>query len=305
MEEDCKALTKEDCKALTAFTVGPLGFYECERMPFGLMNAPATFQCLMQSCLGNLHLQYCIIYLDDIIVFSKTPEENLVRLQAIFEKLKRAELKLKPSKYEFFRQELTYLGHVVSKNGIQTDSKKVEAIQKWPIQPMSLKCIASLGLPISTRDSSRNMHKPLYKLISGENAARKQNLIKWDLECQEAFDKLRELCTITPILAYANFGKPLKLHTDASVSGLGAVQYQVQDGVEKVISYASQSLSKSKSKYPIHKLEFLCLKWAVTDQFHEYLYGNTLNSAYNEKKYVEILLCYRQLFVKGNVIIEE
>ena len=71
---------EEDCKALTTFTVGPLGFYECERMPFGLTNAPATFQHLMQSCLGNLHLQYCIKYLDDIFVFSKTPEEHLVRL---------------------------------------------------------------------------------------------------------------------------------------------------------------------------------------------------------------------------------
>ena len=92
-------------------------------MPFGLTNAPATFQWLMQSCLGNLHLQYCIIYLDDIIVFSKTQEEHLVQLKAVFEKLKKVELKCKPSKCEFFRQELTYLGHVVSKNGIQTDSK--------------------------------------------------------------------------------------------------------------------------------------------------------------------------------------
>ena len=88
---------EEDGTALTAFTVGPLGFYECEQMPFRLTNAPATFQWLMQSCLGNLHLQYYIIYLDDIIVFSKTPEEHLTRLQAVFEKLKRAKLKLKPS----------------------------------------------------------------------------------------------------------------------------------------------------------------------------------------------------------------
>ena len=119
--------------------------------------------------------------------------------------------------------------------------------------------------------------KPLYKLISGENVARKQNLIKWDLECQEAFDKLKVLCTTTPILAYTDFGKPFKLHTDASVLGLGAVLYQVQDGVEKVISYASQSLTKSEAKYPVHKLEFLCLKWAITDHFHEYLYGNTFD----------------------------
>ena len=102
------------------------GFYECKRMPFRLTNIPATFQCLMLSCLGNLCLQYCIIYLDDIIVFSKTPEEHLDRLRAVFEQLKKAELKLKPLKYEFLKQELTYLGHVVSKNG----SKKVEAIKK-------------------------------------------------------------------------------------------------------------------------------------------------------------------------------
>ena len=87
----------------------------------------------MQSCLGNLHPQYCIIYLDDSIVFSKTSEEHLARLWAIFEKLKKAELKFKPLKCEFFKQELTYLGHVVSKNGIQTDSKKVEVICKWPV----------------------------------------------------------------------------------------------------------------------------------------------------------------------------
>ena len=84
-------------------------------MPFGLTNAPATFQQLMQSCLGNLHLCYCIIYLDDAIVFSKTLEEHVFRLKAAFEKLKQVGLKLKLSKCEFFRQELTYLGHVVSK----------------------------------------------------------------------------------------------------------------------------------------------------------------------------------------------
>ena len=104
------------------------------------------------------------------------------------------------------------------------------------------------------------MAKPLHKLISGENAARKQKSIKWDPECQEAFDKLRELHNTTPILVYADFGKQFKLHTDVSILGLGAVLYQEQDGVKKVICYASWSLSKSKSKYPIHKLEFLCLK---------------------------------------------
>ena len=115
---------EKDSKAFTAFTVGPLSYYECEHMPFGLTNAPATFHWLMQSCLGNLHLCYCIIYLDDVTVFSKTLEKHLLRLRVVCEKLNQAGLKLKPSKHELFRQELIYLGHVVFKNGIQTDPKK-------------------------------------------------------------------------------------------------------------------------------------------------------------------------------------
>ena len=86
-----------------------------------------------------------------------------------------------------------------------------------------------------------------------------------------------ELFTSTPVLAYVDFKKPVRLHTDASIFSLGAILYQEQDGVEKVISYASQSLLKSESKYTIHKLEFFCLKWAITDQFHEYLYGHTFD----------------------------
>ena len=93
-------------------------------MPFGLTNAPATFQRLMESCLGEFHLSWCIIYLDDIIVFSQTPEEHLVRLQAVFDKLKAADLKLKPSKCELFRKQINYLGHVVGHKGVTTDPKK-------------------------------------------------------------------------------------------------------------------------------------------------------------------------------------
>ena len=101
---------EEEVKPLTAFTMGPLGFWECERMSFGLTNAPITFQRLMESCLGELNLSWYIIYLDDIIVFSQTPEEHLVRLQAVFDKLKAAGLKLKPSKCELFKKQINYLG---------------------------------------------------------------------------------------------------------------------------------------------------------------------------------------------------
>ena len=132
----------EDSIPLTTFTVGPLGFYECVRMPFGLINAPATFQRLMESCLGDLHLKYSIIYLDDIIIFSKTPGEHLKRLRSVFKKLDETGLRLKPSKCEFFRPQLEYLGHVVSKEGIETNPKKIAAIVNWP-RPMTVTQVQS------------------------------------------------------------------------------------------------------------------------------------------------------------------
>ena len=96
----------------------------------------------------------------------------------------------------------------------------------------------------------------------------------WNDECEKTFRKLKEICTSTPILAYADFLKPLKLHTDACTLGIQAILYQNQDGVDCVIQYASRSLSETEHKYPAHKLEFLVLKWAIMEQFHEYLYSN-------------------------------
>ena len=101
-------------------------------MPFGLTNAPSTFHRLMESCLGELHLHWCIIiYLDDIIVFNKTPEEHLHRFKAVFNKLEAAGLKLKSSKCELLKQQINYLGHVVSKEGVSTDPEKIKAVTDW------------------------------------------------------------------------------------------------------------------------------------------------------------------------------
>ena len=123
----------EESKPLTAFTAGPLGFYECKRMPFGLINAPATFQRLMESCLWDLNPHWCIIYLDDIVIFSKDLASHLERLEAVFQKLEKAGLKLKPSKYELFWWQFAYLGHMNSAKGVATDKGKINAIKNWPI----------------------------------------------------------------------------------------------------------------------------------------------------------------------------
>ena len=101
-------------------------------MPFGASNAPATFQRLTENCLGELYLSWCVTYLDDIIIFGKSPEEHLKRLAAVLEKLRQAKLNLKPSKCNFFKTEISYLGHIVSKERIATDPSKVEAVRNWP-----------------------------------------------------------------------------------------------------------------------------------------------------------------------------
>ena len=119
---------KEEDKYKTAFTVGNMGFFECNRMAFGLTNAPATFQRLMERCLGELNLKECLIFLDDILIFSTTFEEHLERINAVFTRLQQSGLKLKPSKCEFFKTNVKYLGHVVSQTGIETDPDKLAAL---------------------------------------------------------------------------------------------------------------------------------------------------------------------------------
>ena len=269
----------EDSIPLTAFTVGPLGFYECVRMLFGLTNALATFQRLMEMCLDDLHLNWCIIYLDDVIIFSKTPEEHVKRLAAVFEKISKAGLKLKPSKCDFFKTQISYLGHIVSKDAIETDPKKIKDIQKWPV-PQTVHDVRSfLGFTNYYRKfiyKYAQKARPLNTLISGENAKKKYKRVDWTEEHQQSFQTLKSACTDTPILAYADYTKPFRLNTDASTMGLGAILYQQQsDGSFGVISYASRSLSKTEQNYDAHKLEFLALKWSVTERFHEYLYGGT------------------------------
>ena len=121
----------EECKPYTAFTCGPLGFYECETMTFGTTNAPATFQRLMDNCLGELNMNWCVVYLDDIIIYSTDAASHLERLEVAFQKLAKAGLKLKPSKCEFFKKRIQYLGHIFSEEGVSTDPQKVEAVLNW------------------------------------------------------------------------------------------------------------------------------------------------------------------------------
>ena len=219
----------KESKPLTGFTVGPLGFYKCKRMPFGLTNAPATFQKLMETCLGDLNLHCCIIYLDDKVIFSKDLTSQLERLEAVFQKLEKAGLKLKPSKCELFQQQLAYLGHIISAQEVATDEGKIEAIKNWPTLTNVMEVQSFLGFMGYYHrfiPKFAQVAWPLNELTSGENLGKKKAAIKWDSRCQQAFDDLKKLCTTAPIPAYADFTKSFKLHTDTCGTGLVAVLYQ-------------------------------------------------------------------------------
>ena len=265
----------EESKQYTAFTLGSMGLYECESMLFGLCNTPSTFQRLMQNCLGELNLTYCLIYLDDVIVFSETPEEHLWRMRVAFDRLREHSLKLKPSKCDVFKSEINYLAHHVSQKGVLPSKKNLESIAQCPPPDTYTKVKSFVGLVGHYRHFIKGFAKiaaPVYDLTSGDNKDKKSEHVNLSPEAREAFDRLKAACLQAPILAFPDFNKPFLLETDASGRGLGAVLSQKQaDGQYHPIAYASHVMNETEQRYHSNKQEFLALKWAVTEQFHEYL----------------------------------
>ena len=254
----------------TAF-VTHAGLYEFEVMPFGLCNAPATFQRLMEVVLAGLTRNQCFVYLDDILIISRTWEEHLGNLQLVFDRLRSAGLRLRPKKCPFAQQKALYLGHIVSEQGIEVDTQKVDRVRHYPV-PTNLKTLQRfLGLVSYYRRFIPNLSRiasPLYCLT------RKNTPFLWSHSCRESFEKLKALLTSTPVLAFPNFQQPFILETDASGCGLGAVLAQQQeDGSTRPIAYASRGLQKHEQNYSISELEALAVVW-TSKHFHVYLYGH-------------------------------
>ena len=246
----------------TAF-VCPQGLYQFCRMPFGLTNAPATFQRLMNAVLSGLSPKQCLVYLDDVIVFSSTFQSHLVRLENVLQAFRSAGLKLKPKKCKLLCVEVNFLGHVVSRDGIGTDPKKTSAVSNWPV-PTSVKTLQSfLGFCNYYRRFVRNfaqIAEPLYNLL-GKDAE-----FVWSESQQKSFDQLRILLSSAPVLAFPKFGQPFILDTDASTSALGAVLSQVDaGGVERPIAFLSRTLSNAERNYNITRLELLAVVWACRE----------------------------------------
>ena len=250
----------EESKQYTAFTLGSMGLYECESMPFGLCNAPPTFQRLMQNCLGELNLTYCLIYLDDMIVFSEMPEEHLRRMRVVFNRLREHSLKLKPSKCDVFKSEINYLAHHVSRKGVLPSKKNLESIAQCPPPDTYTKLKSFVGLVGHYRRFIKGFAKiaaPLYDLTSGDNKDKKSEHIDLSPDAHEAFNCRKAACLQAPILAFPDFNKPFLLETDASGRGLGAVLSQKQaDGRYHPIAYVSCVMNKTEQRYHSNKQEF-------------------------------------------------
>ena len=284
----------EASKDYTAF-VCPFGLYNFEVMSQGLSNSPLTFQRLMEKCVGDMNLKELLVYLDDIIIHGRTLEEAEERLVKTLERLRAFGLKLDPKKCKFFQQSVKHLGHIVSKDGVHPDPEKTSALTTWP-RPTTLKELKSfLGFTGYFRqyvEDYSTIMRPLNDLTAGYIPPKTLKKLRakgktptkvltmnssinslWTTDCQQAFETIIQKLTSPPVLGFADLSSPFILHTDASNTGLGACLYQQQGNAMRVIAYASRGLSKSEVNYPAHKKEFLALKWAVTDKFHDYLYG--------------------------------
>ena len=209
-----------------AFTVGNLGFYEFTHMPFGLCNAPTMFQHLMQNTLGELNLTYCVIYLDDIIVFGHM--EHLECLHVVFERFWEFNLKLKPSMCLFFQSEIMYLAHHISQRGILPSQENVQAMQEFPMPETYMQVCAFCGLVGHYRRFIKgfiNIAHPLYDVLGKEV---KMGPVDLPPEAQEAMNILKGKVQSATVLVFPDFNKPFLLEMDASKEGLGVVLFQKQ-----------------------------------------------------------------------------
>ena len=254
--------------------ITPDGLYHWKVMPFGLCNAPATFQRLMDAVLNGLKWKECLVYLDDILIFSKDWESHLMHLRHVFDRLEKARISLKLSKCEFAKNEIQFLGHIVKEQKLLPDERNTEAVVNFPV-PKDLSGIRGfLGLVGHYR-------RFIPRFAEESNALRK--LLKkgeqfhWGSEQQTAFNKLKDIITSKPVLGLPDFSKPFRLSTDASNIGISAILSQIDETGKElyVIGYRSRALRGSETNYSTIEKEMLAIVFGL-QKFDYYLMGSPL-----------------------------
>lgn len=250
------------------------GLYRFTRMPFGLTNAPATFQRLMNGVLRGLTWMTCLVYLDDIVVFTKgSVERHVVEVANVLERLASAGLSLKLKKCSFASESMEYLGHMLSSKGVQPTERLVKAVADFP-------------RPGNATEVKRFVHLAGYyrKFIAGFGSIAEPltRLLKkdcpwqWVEDREQSFERIKALLTTRPLLRYPDFGRTFRLVTDASKTGLGACLMQDFGHGWQPVAYASKVNSHAETNYSITELECLAVVWSVK-LFRPYLYGRTFN----------------------------
>ena len=258
----------EDAISKSAFICNE-GLFEFLVMPFGLCNAPATYQRIMNLMLSGLNGISCLVYLDDIIVFSRDFREHLADLQQVFDRLVQAEMLLKPSKCYFGLDRVKYLGHIVSAEGISPDPAKLEKLKTFA-RPKSVGDVrAFLGFAGYYRRFIRDfamIASPLFKLLEQDSK------FEWNAEQETAFQTLLNTIEAEAVLVHPKFGEPFLVDADASGTGIGGVLSQIIEGKERPIAFVSRHLTKAEQKWHIREQEALAVIWTL-ESFRHFLMG--------------------------------
>ena len=262
------------------------GHYEFLVMPFGLTNAPAAFMDLMNRVFRPYVDQFVVVFIDDILVYSKDRESHDTHLRVVLEILRKEQLYAKLSKCEFWLTEVSFLGHIVSKEGIQVDPKKIEVVVEWKPPRNVTEVRSFLGLAGYYRRFVKG-----FSMIAAPMTRLLQKNVKyeWSEKCQGSFEKLKAFLTEAPVLTQPTCGKEYVIYSDASLNGLGCVL--MQDG--KVVAYASRQLKPHEKNYPTHDLELAAIVFALKIWRH-YLYGEKC-FIYTDHKSLKYLPSQREL----------
>lgn len=265
----------------TAFNVEH-GHFEYLKMPFGLKNAPATFQRLMDNVLKDLQGKICLVYMDDIIIFSTSLQEHIANLKLIFDKLRQSRLKIQLDKSEFLRKEVEFLGHIVTPEGVKPNPNKIKVIQNFPIPKTARDIKSFLGLLGYYRRFIKDfakLTKPFTKCL------KKGQKIEHTPEFLECFENCKKLLINDPILIYPDFSKEFNLTTDASNFSISGILSQGPIGNDRPVAYASRTLNPAEQNYSVIERELLSIV-NFTKYFRPYLFGRKFNIVTDHKPLV-------------------
>ena len=260
--------------------------YEFLVMPFGLTNASAAFMDLMNPVFRSYVDRLVVVFIDDILVYSKDQEDHDTHLRVVLETLRKEQLYVKPSKYEFWLGEVSFLGHIMSEEGIRVDPKKIEVIIEWKPPRNVTKVRSFLGLAGYYRRFVKGFlmtAAPMTRLLQ------KNVRFEWSEKCQASFEKLKAFLTEGLVLTQPTYYKEYMIFSDASLNGLGCVL--IQEG--KAVAYASRQLKPYEKNYPTHDLELAAIVFALKIWRH-YLYGEKC-FIYTDHKSLKYLPSQRKL----------